>query len=91
MEITLAFVQGILTIIGIMVVLGVVWALRQIDSVKRQIEHMEYRIGDVDLIIQNRIDRESSELYTLIHDHRRELESLVDSRVDKLYNQVTKV
>jgi len=81
---TIAFVQGVLSVVGIMMVGGMVWATLKINSMKHQIEVVERALDYLVNDLENKIEDVRRELY----DVRSELTSQLDSRYDKLINQI---
>ena len=79
---TLTFVQGIFSVIGFLMVGGIVWALRKINELNTYNNDLNTEIRDLHL----RIDAENQEINKLIEQMYRDM----DSRLDKFENRISK-
>lgn len=93
---TLAFVQGVLTVIGLLVVGGTVWAVLKINDIKASLEVLYQQVNETQTQLHLRIDKEIQDADLKIHDLYREVESnseniyrAIDSRLDKLQSKLT--
>ena len=79
---TLTFVQGIFSVIGFLMVGGIVWALRKIHELNTYNNDLNTEIRDLHL----RIDAENQEINKLIEQMYRDM----DSRFDKFEHRISK-
>ena len=79
---TLTFVQGIFSVIGFLMVGGIVWALRKINELNDYNNDLNTEIRDLHL----RIDAENQEINKLIEQMYRDM----DSRFDKFEHRISK-
>jgi len=77
--ITIPFVQGMLTAIAILMVVGVFWAIRQVINLKHQIESLYSQIDESMRRLDLRVDVESEQRNQIVDDVHRN----IDSRFDK--------
>jgi hypothetical protein len=87
---TLAFVQGILTVIAFVVIFGIFWAVNKIIDMKHQLETLERHADETETRFHFRVDRELEEVNKLIEQMYRDMDekerdmlSLIDSRFNK--------
>jgi len=93
---TLAFVQGVLTVIGLLMVGGMVWAVLKINDIKDSLEGLYQEVNETQTQLHLRIDKEIQDVDSKIDDLRRQVENnseniyrTIDSRLDKLQSKFT--
>ena len=93
---TLAFVQGVLTVIGLLMVGGTVWAVLKINDIKDSLEGLYQEVNETQTQLHLRIDKEIQDVDSKIDDLRRQVENnseniyrTIDSRLDKLQSKFT--
>ena len=93
---TLAFVQGVLTVIGLLMVGGMVWAVLKINDIKDSLEGLYQEVNETQTQLHLRIDKEIQDVDSKIDDLRRQVENnseniyrTIDSRLDKLQTKLT--
>ena len=85
-----SFVLGMLTVIGIALVILVVLGIVKIYKQKEEINGLHITISNLERDIVDRIDRVETQLYHESDELRREYSSYVDSRIDKLHSKANK-
>lgn len=85
---TLSFVQGVLSVIGVFLVVGMVWAIKNINNIKSSVDIIYQQIDETQTHLQFRLDREIEDVHKTFRDVEVDLRSQMDSRFDKLINQV---
>lgn len=83
---TLIFFQGMLTVIGILVVVGIVWTARQVVNAKAHLDIVERQVEESSREINLRVDAETSEIFRSIEQVYKDM----DSRLDKFENRISK-
>jgi len=93
---TLAFVQGVLTVIGLLMVGGMVWAVLKINDIKDSLEGLYQEVNETQTQLHLRIDKEIQDVDSKIDDLSRQVENnseniyrTIDSRLDKLQSKFT--
>jgi len=93
---TLAFVQGVLTVIGLLMVGGMVWAILKINDMRASLEVFNQIINETQTDLHFRIDKEIQDVDLKIDDVTRQVENnsediyrTIDSRLDKLQSKFT--
>lgn len=93
---TLAFVQGVLTVIGLLMVGGMVWAVLKINDIKDSLEGLYQEVNETQTQLHLRIDKEIQDVDLKIDDLSRQVENnseniyrTIDSRLDKLQSKFT--
>lgn len=93
---TLAFVQGVLTVIGLLMVGGMVWAVLKINDIKDSLEGLYQEVNETQTQLHLRIDKEIQDVDLKFDDAYREIGSnseniyrAIDSRLDKLQTKLT--
>lgn len=93
---TLAFVQGVLTVIGLLMVGGMVWAVLKINDIKDSLEGLYQEVNETQTQLHLRIDKEIQDVDLKIDDLNRQVENnseniyrTIDSRLDKLQSKFT--
>ena len=93
---TLAFVQGVLTVIGLLMVGGMVWAVLKINNIKDSLEGLYQEVNETQTQLHLRIDKEIQDADLKFDDVFRQIENnseniyrAIDSRLDKLQTKLT--
>ena len=93
---TLAFVQGVLTVIGLLMVGGMVWAVLKINDIKDSLEGLYQEVNETQTQLHLRIDKEIQDVDSKMDDFSRQVENnseniyrTIDSRLDKLQTKLT--
>ena len=93
---TLAFVQGVLTVIGLLMVGGMVWAVLKINDIKDSLEGLYQEVNETQTQLHLRIDKEIQDVDSKMDDFSRQVENnseniyrTIDSRLDKLQSKFT--
>jgi peptidoglycan hydrolase CwlO-like protein len=93
---TLAFVQGVLTVIGLLMVGGMVWAVLKINDIKDSLEGLYQEVNETQTQLHLRIDKEIQDVDSKMDDLSRQVENnseniyrTIDSRLDKLQSKFT--
>ncbi len=93
---TLAFVQGVLTVIGLLMVGGMVWAVLKINDIKGSLEGLYQEVNETQTQLHLRIDKEIQDVDSKMDDLSRQVENnseniyrTIDSRLDKLQSKFT--
>jgi uncharacterized FlaG/YvyC family protein len=87
---TLAFAFGIVSAVLLLTVGGIVWAIRQINQTKHELNSIYYQMDEVNRNTNFRIDREIEDTHQTFRDVEVDIRSQLDSRLDKLSNQIVK-
>lgn len=83
---TLAFIQGILTVIGLLMVGGVVWVIFKVTELKERLNEVSKELETVERDLHLRTDVESKEMNTMVDEIYRSM----DSRFDKFETRISK-
>lgn len=83
---SLSFVQGVLSVIGMLMVVGLSWVIRETIQIKNDINSIIGVLNDTEQKSNFRMDRESEEVQVLIEQMYRDM----DSRFDKFENRIVK-
>lgn len=83
---SLSFVQGVLSVIGMLMVVGLSWVIRETIQLKNEINSIIAALNDIEQKSNFRMDRESEEVQVLIEQMYRDM----DSRFDKFESRVIK-
>lgn len=93
---TLAFVQGVLTVIGLLMVGGMVWAVLKINNIKDSLEGLYQEVNETQTQLHLRIDKEIQDadlkfddVYRQIENNSENIYRAIDSRLDKLQSKLT--
>ena len=93
---TLAFVQGVLTVIGLLMVGGTVWAVLKINNIKDSLEGLYQEVNETQTQLHLRIDKEIQDadlkfddVYRQIENNSENIYRAIDSRLDKLQTKLT--
>jgi len=93
---TLAFVQGVLTVIGLLMVGGMVWAVLKINDIKDSLEGLYQEVNETQTQLHLRIDKEIQDVdlkfddaYRQIGNNSENIYRAIDSRLDKLQTKLT--
>lgn len=93
---TLAFVQGVLTVIGLLMVGGMVWAVLKINNIKDSLEGLYQEVNETQTQLHLRIDKEIQDadlkfddVYRQIENNSENIYRAIDSRLDKLQTKLT--
>lgn len=93
---TLAFVQGVLTVIGLLMVGGMVWAVLKINNIKDSLEGLYQEVNEIQTQLHLRIDKEIQDadlkfddVYRQIENNSENIYRTIDSRLDKLQTKLT--
>ena len=93
---TLAFVQGVLTVIGLLMVGGMVWAVLKINNIKDSLEGLYQEVNETQTQLHLRIDKEIQDadlkfddVYRQIENNSENIYRTIDSRLDKLQTKLT--
>ena len=93
---TLAFVQGVLTVIGLLMVGGMVWAVLKINNIKDSLEGLYQEVNEPQTQLHLRIDKEIQDadlkfddVYRQIENNSENIYRAIDSRLDKLQTKLT--
>jgi len=83
---SLSFIQGVLSVVGLLIVVGMSWVIREILQLKNETNSIIYALNDVEEKHNFRMDRESEEVHKLVEQMHRDM----DSRFDKFESRVIK-
>lgn len=87
---TLAFAYGMVSVVVLLTIGGMVWAIRQINQMKHELNSIYSQVDESNKNTHFRIDRESEDIHQTVRDIEMDIRSQMDSRFDKLLNQVVK-
>jgi len=80
---TIAFVQGMLSVIGVLMVGGMVWAIKQINDLKESTQIIYQQLDNIHAEFTLRVDKETEELHRALERLESDINSELDSRFDK--------
>lgn len=83
---SLSFVQGVLSVIGMLMVVGLSWVIREAIQLRNEINSIIAALNDIEQKSNFRMDRESEEVQVLIEQMYRDM----DSRFDKFEDRIVK-
>jgi hypothetical protein len=79
MELFTAFGLGVFIVVFIAMVIGTVWMIVKANKLHKQLEQLETTVGIMDQEIHRRLDTEL-----------KDRDAVLDSRLDKLENKLTR-
>ena len=85
---TYAFVQGMLAVVALATVFGMVWALVEVNFLKKANATLKTYINDLEFALQARMDRELQGVEISISDLYREMDSRFDKFEDRLSKKI---
>jgi beta-lactamase regulating signal transducer with metallopeptidase domain len=83
---TIAFIQGVLTVIGLLMVGGVVWMIFKVKELTERLSRVSKELETLERDLHLRVDDESKEIDKKIDDIYR----TTDSRFDKFEARISK-
>jgi uncharacterized protein YoxC len=83
---TLAFIQGVFTAVGLLMVVGSVWMILKVKELKERLNEVSKELETLERDLHLRVDDESKEIDKKIDDIYR----TTDSRFDKFESRISK-
>lgn len=83
---TLAFIQGVFTVVGLLIVVGSVWMILKVKELKERLIEVSNELETLERDLHLRVDGESKEIDKKIDDIYR----TTDSRFDKFEARISK-
>ena len=82
---TLTFIHGVLTVIGLLMGVGMVWVIQKIIDLKERLKEVSNELETIERDIGIRVDQESKEIEETVNSIYRD----IDSRFDKFENRIS--
>jgi uncharacterized protein YoxC len=82
---TLTFIHGVLTVIGLLMGVGMVWVIQKIIDLKERLKEVSNELETIERDIHLRVDGESKEIEETVNSIYRDM----DSRFDKFENRIS--
>ena len=82
---TIAFVQGILSVIGVLMVVGMVWVISKIKDLTSYIDTIQLQVDNLERDIHTEVQIQNQNLEETIEQTYRDM----DSRFDKFENRIS--
>jgi uncharacterized protein YoxC len=82
---TLTFIHGVLTVIGLLMGVGMVWVIQKIIDLKERLKEVSNELETIERDIHLRVDGESKEIEETVNSIYRD----IDSRFDKFENRIS--
>jgi uncharacterized protein YoxC len=82
---TLTFIHGVLTVIGLLMGVGMVWVIQKIIDLKERLKEVSNELETIERDIHLRVDGESAQINEIVNSIYRDM----DSRFDKFENRIS--
>ena len=82
---TIAFVQGVLSVIGVLMVVGMVWVISKIKDLTSYIDTIQLQVDNLERDIHTEVQIQNQNLQQNIEQIHRDM----DSRFDKFENRIS--
>jgi len=82
---TIAFVQGVLSVIGVLMVVGMVWVISKIKDLTSYINTIQLQVDNLERDIHTEVQIQNQNLQQNIEQIHRDM----DSRFDKFENRIS--
>ena len=82
---TIAFVQGVLSVIGVLMVVGMVWVISKIKDLTSYIDTIQLQVDNLERDIHTEVQIQNQNLEQNIEQTYRDM----DSRFDKFENRIS--